>query len=162
LICVFLALVIFFVTTFRMCVVKGRSMEPTYVNGQVVLVRRRTRFSAPLGRNDVVLLSKDRDVIIKRVYRLSGERLDDYLAAYTERNRLTDYYEQSPPAGAKGGTRYTVQRGYLVVLGDNQQVSEDSRYFGPVPESDVLGTVVAAPDPPQSPPYAPGKGSAAR
>ena len=36
----------------------------------------------------------------------------------------------------------------IVVLGDNPDVSEDSRFFGPVPVSSIIGTVVDAPGPP--------------
>ena len=34
--------------------------------------------------------------------------------------------------------------GYVVVLGDNLNASEDSRVFGPVALGDILGKVVAA------------------
>ena len=60
---VFLIVVLLFVTTFQMGVVHGNSMNPTYENGQVVLVRRRTWISPPLQRNAVVLLRVGRDVI---------------------------------------------------------------------------------------------------
>lgn len=152
---VFLVVVLIFVTMFRMGVVRGESMEPTYHNGQVVLVRRRNWFSAPLHRNDVVLLRKDRDVLIKRIYRLPGEEVDDTfpdVLAFSRMNGLTDYYEQKTeqtPGGSK--IHYRVPDNYLVILGDNLRVSEDSRIFGPVPMRDVLGVVVNAPGPPYSP-----------
>ena len=149
---VFVVLVTVFVTTFRMGVVRGASMEPTYRDGQVVLVRRRGPFSGRLRRNDVVLLQKDRDVIIKRIYRLPGEEVDqaypNVLTTFTASGR-GDYYEQSTiqtPAGPV--THYYVPEGYVLVLGDNLRVSEDGRVFGPAPIRDVLGTVVAAPGPP--------------
>lgn len=145
---VFLLLVFLFLVLFRMGVVRGQSMMPTYVDGQVVLVSRRHGFSPPLRHNDVVLLRKDRDVIIKRVYRLEGEEIDNtfpYVLSRTLANNLGDYYEHK-----KEGDRihYFVPQGYIVVIGDNLRVSEDSRYFGPVPVRDVLGTAVAAPGPP--------------
>jgi signal peptidase I len=145
---VFLILVILFLVLFRMGVVRGQSMTPTYVDGQVVLVRRRHSFSPPLRHNDVVLLRKDRDVIIKRVFRLEGEEIDDtfpYVLSRTLMRNLGDYYEQKTEAGR---IHYFVPKGYIVVLGDNLRVSEDSRFFGPVPVRDVLGSAVAAPGPP--------------
>ena len=72
---VFLVVVLLFVTLFRMGLVRGDSMSPTYEDGQVVLVQRRSRFSPPLKHNDVILVRHDRDVLIKRVYRLEGEEL---------------------------------------------------------------------------------------
>jgi len=147
---VFLVVVLLFVTTFRMGVVHGNSMNPTYENGQVVLVHRRNPFSGPLRRNDVVLLRVGRDVIIKRIYRLPGEDLgasffyNDSMA-YT--SGLADYYEQPEQAG-KGPRRLVVPDGFLVVIGDNLKESEDSRVFGPVAMRDVLGVVVNSPPPP--------------
>jgi signal peptidase I len=148
---VFLIVVLGFVTTFRMGVVRGDSMYPTYLNGQVVLVRRRNWLSGPLHHNDVVLVRKDRDVLIKRVWRLPGEEVDDPgVRRPTFLNNLQDYYEQErvqTPDGTEE-TRLFVPQGFLVILGDNRRVSEDSRIFGPVPERDVLGVVVASPPPP--------------
>ncbi len=151
---VFLCIVLLFVTSFRMGIVRGDSMEPTYQNGQVVLVKRFNRFSAPLHHNDVILIKKDRDVIIKRVYRLPGEEVTDAfpnLLAFTNYNRLADYYEQQIVKTKEGSvTHLRVPDGYIAILGDNLKVSEDSRIFGPVPIRDILGTVVRAPGPPYS------------
>ena len=147
---VFLLLVVLFLVFFRMGVVRGESMTPTYVDGQVVLVSRRHSYSPPLRHNDVVLLRKDRDVIIKRVFRLEGEEIDNtfpFVLSRTLFNNLGDYYEHKTEGGH---IRYFVPQGYIVVLGDNLRVSEDSRFFGPVPVRDVLGTAVASPGPPDS------------
>jgi len=149
---VFLIVVCLFMTTFRLGVVHGQSMEPTYQEGQAVLVQRRHGWSGPLRHNDIVLLRKDRDIIIKRVYRLPGEEIDTSfpnLRATLDYTGQADYYEQQETQTPHGiEKRYFVPAGYLVVLGDNLRISEDSRIFGPVPERDVLGVVVNAPGPP--------------
>ena len=153
---VFLVVVLMFVTTYCMGVVRGASMEPTYQDGQVVLVRRHTVLNPALHRNDVVLLQRDRgEVIIKRIYRLPGEEVTTdypYVIGRPEYRALRDFYEQETVKTPQGPiTRYFVPRGYIVVLGDNPDVSEDSRFFGPVPITDVIGSVVDAPGPPPSP-----------
>ena len=154
-VCVFLVVVLIFVTTYCMGVVRGMSMDPTYQDGQVVLVRRRTPLNPKLHRDDIVLLQRDRgEVIIKRVYRLPGEEVPSgapYLVGPAEPRGLSDYYEQrSVNVDGVAKTRYFVPLGYIAVLGDNPDVSEDSRFFGPVPISSVIGTVVDAPGPPAS------------
>jgi|GEM_PF-713747 len=145
LICLFLALVLFFVTMFRMGLVRGASMQPTYSDGQIVLVRRLNTLGRKLRRDDVVLVENGHDVIIKRVFLLPGDQLDhsypDVLSVSKLRD-LTDYYEQKV-IGAQ--THYYVPDGYIVVIGDNIPVSEDSRVFGPVSVRDVLGVVVRSP-----------------
>jgi len=153
---VFLIVVLFFVTTYCTGVVRGQSMMPTYQDGQVVLVRRRTPLNPALHRNDVVLLQRDRgEVIIKRIYRLPGDEVlpgYPFVFGFSPFRRLTDYYEQQTTrVGEVQTTRYFVPRGYIVVLGDNPEISEDSRFFGPVPISSVIGAVVDAPGPPASP-----------
>jgi signal peptidase I len=150
---VFLVVVLLFVTTYRMGVVHGNSMSPTYENGQVVLVRRRNWFSGPLHRNDVILLRVGRDVIIKRIYRLPGEELGTSFFYDEQRafnTGLADYYEQ-PKAPGGQPPRLVVPDGYVVVIGDNLRESEDSRFFGPVAIRDVLGVVVNSPGPPYTP-----------
>ena len=145
---VFLVVVALFVTVFRMGLVRGDSMSPTYEDGQVVLVQRRNRLSPPLKHNDVILVRHDRDVLIKRVYRLEGEELTTTFPYYGLTPGLEDYYEQPYPPKRGTPPRLFVPKGYLVVIGDNLRVSEDSRYFGPVRARDVLGVVVNSPGPP--------------
>jgi signal peptidase I len=150
LIAIFLVLVFIFVSMYHIAIVSGQSMEPTYQNGQVVLVRRRNWLSPPLHHNDVILIRRDRDVLIKRVYRLPGEEIDDPgIQRLAFINNVADYYEQQKVQTPEGSmTRLTVPAGFVAVLGDNRRNSEDSRMFGPLPERNVLGVVVNAPPPP--------------
>ena len=94
-----------------MGVVRGSSMEPTFIDGQVVLVRRRTLLNPAVHRNDVVLVQRDRgEVIIKRIYRLPGEELYPgypYLVGAASTGGLKDYYEQEAVKTDRGPrTRY--------------------------------------------------------
>lgn len=152
---VFLIVVILFVSTFRMGLVRGDSMYPTYVNGQVVLVRRLGWLTPPLKRGDVVVVRKDNDYIIKRIYRLPGEEVTDpIILQMTFQNEMSDYYEQPFLKNGLPSSRERlfVPDGSLVILGDNPRVSEDSRMFGPIPIRDVMGVVVASPPPPNNSP----------
>ncbi len=150
---VFLIVVFLFVFTFRLGIVRGESMMPTYQNGQSVLVRRQSFLNSKFKRGDVVVLQKGRDVIIKRVAYLPGEEVKDPALVNVSYVRdLLDYYEQSPRLTSDGKKsmvpRIFVPAGFIVVLGDNPAVSEDSRFFGPVPLRDVLGNVIASPPAP--------------
>ncbi|MBC7525928.1 MAG: signal peptidase I [Chthonomonadaceae bacterium] len=145
--------VFLFVFTFRLGIVRGESMMPTYQNGQSVLVRRQSFLNSKFKRGDVVVLQKGRDVIIKRVAYLPGEEVKDPALVNVSYVRdLLDYYEQSPRLTSDGKKsmvpRIFVPAGFIVVLGDNPAVSEDSRFFGPVPLRDVLGNVIASPPAP--------------
>ena len=145
-VCLFLVVVVFYVTLFRQIVVSGDSMESTYHSGQTLLALRRHAFSPPLRRGDVIVLKKDRDTIIKRVAYLSGDTVtNEAVINPTFTAHLDDYYEQQPAAEPNGLPRLIVPAGYIVVLGDNRAISYDSRSFGPVSLRDVLGRVFAAP-----------------
>jgi len=137
----FVILLVFLLTEFRIAVVHGDSMLPTYKNGQMVLVNR-----LPGGRvshGDVVLVKANDEVLIKRVYRLPGETLS-LRDAYRFRH-ATEYFEPTHRSEAP----LRVPDGRMVVLGDNSAVSDDSRSFGPIALSDVIGKVLNAPPPPQ-------------
>lgn len=108
-------------------VVRGQSMMPTFVDGQRVLTRRAVRGRIRVG--DVIVFRVRSPVTppvagtpwyrIKRVVAVAGDPL---------------------PAWLPGGPSATVPAGHLVVTGDNPN-SEDSRHFGPVRESAVLGVL---------------------
>lgn len=129
-------------------VVSGMSMEPTYHDGDRVLVRR----SVTPNRGDVVVVERPeppplgpwrrppiartagattvgaRDWLIKRVAAVPGDPVP--------RHRLpilaSSITERVPP-------------GQLVLLGDNQCASFDSRQIGYFPVKRVLGAVVRPP-----------------
>lgn len=144
---VFLVAVLLFTSAFRLAVVRGDSMLPTYQDGQMVLVNKIRAVNGPLHRGDVVLVEHGNDVLIKRVVFLPGDEVpprDSWMF-----RRVMEFFDiakpdmQGPPF-----PRLKVPSGFLVVLGDNRSVSEDSRAFGPVKENEVIGRVVNAPPKP--------------
>lgn len=115
--------------------VTGPSMLPTLRPGDRILV-----LPVPprlLRRGDVVVVRDprrpDRETV-KRVAGLPGQRI------------------RPPPAPPTRPTTrdavIDVPEGHLLVLGDNPALSTDSRAFGPVPTSHLVGRVVARLTPP--------------
>lgn len=124
-----LVFAIFFYANFKTVQVSGRSMFPTFKDGQRVLVSKAYWLVGPIQDKDVVVLKDTGPTgfIIKRVYRKENEAVDWKF--------VPDDY------GIDQGT-YKVPKGNIYVLGDNLPESEDSRRFGPRPVSDVLGKVI--------------------
>jgi signal peptidase I len=138
---VFLLVAGFFMTRFRLAVVHGESMMPTYRDGELVLVNKLGSEATNLQRGDVVLVRNGKDILIKRVVFLPGDILRGHDALAFR--RVWQYFEQVPdPSSPIGGMSLRVPQGTIVVLGDNPAVSDDSRLFGPVPIEDVIGRVV--------------------
>src|SRR3989442_14466699 len=63
---------VFLLITFRVTVVHGDSMLPTFRNGQMVIVNRLSR---GLNSGDVVLIEPGNEILIKRIAYLPGDQL---------------------------------------------------------------------------------------
>jgi signal peptidase I len=152
-----LTLVIFFVIqnfVAQPFQVKLHSMERTFVEGDYVLVDRLTALWSPYTRGQVVVfqppptLTEGKEPFIKRVVGVGGDTVevrDDGSVAvngvvldepYLFRN---DAGVVEPTVASGGQARWVVPQGELFVMGDHRQVSEDSRVFGPIPVSSVIG-----------------------
>lgn len=135
----FIVLLVFLLTEFRLASVHGDSMLPTYKDGQLVLVNRLPGYSSRLSRGDVVLVRANNDILIKRVYRLPGETISR--AEAWRFGGVKEYFEPTHNLDVP----LRVPNGFIVVLGDNAAVSDDSRNFGPVALTEIVGKVMNAP-----------------
>jgi signal peptidase I len=126
-------------TTARV-VVEGPSMQPTLKSGEWIIVNRLTyTFGAP-HRGDVVVFlpptHATTDDLIKRIIGLPGETLEIRGGrVYVDGEELEEPYIQG--ATVRDG-RWDLEADQLFVMGDNRELSLDSRSFGPI----ALGTVV--------------------
>lgn len=127
-----LAFVIFFQQNFKAVVVSGPSMLPTLKNGERLWASKAYWLIGAIRKNDIVVVKDDGPTgyIIKRVVYLPGDEVEWRLAPKTV--RLADGPFIVPP-----------ERVYI--LGDNRSVSEDSRAFGPIEMSRIVGKVVVRP-----------------
>lgn len=135
------------VTPFRVVEVSGRSMWPTLNNGERYFMDRFYYRASGLRRDDVVVLTKDGEELVKRLVGMPGDRLE--LVRGPEQmifelvNRTTG--QQSRWRERGGGLLFrqkiTVPPGEVYVLGDNWWASDDSRAFGPVPIRTIRGVL---------------------
>ena len=149
---VVLALVFTFVG--RLILVDGISMEPTLIDGEMMVVRS---LGCTLEQGDIVVLAKDGfhngDAIVKRVIAVGGQTVDiDYgtSTVYVDGVVLDEPYikEAMRDPGLVNSnmtiTSVTVPEGSIFVLGDNRNNSTDSRHVqvGTIDERYVLGKAV--------------------
>ena len=124
-----LGVAIFFFFNFKTIEVSGISMVPTLKDHQRVLVSKAYWLIGAIHDDDIIVLQDPHGPgeIIKRVCFSPGENVD-----WTVR-----------PDNAPGiDSKFLVPEGCFYVLGDNRPYSEDSRKFGFIDGSKVLGKVV--------------------
>jgi len=129
--------------------VLGGSMEPTLRDRQFALVHRAHYARQPLRVGDVILFRHDDMVQVKRIHALPGQRVwevhyDDsratvFLLDARTLSRARQILERDPTVRI---TARDVPPGTLYVLGDGGNASYDSRHYGTVPFSAVLGKVL--------------------
>lgn len=126
-------------------VVTDISMLPTLPEGNYYLVNKYTYLFSPPERGDIVVLRRDRfasEQYVKRVIGLPGERLlIKSGAVYINGRPLKEPYALGPTFPDLGPL--TIEKETYFVMGDNREVSEDSRHYGLVPFSQIEGKIKA-------------------
>ena len=134
---------------FQPFIVSGASMAPNFATGDYLIVDEISyRFSNP-QRGDVVVFNAGfipgyaGQRFIKRVIGLPGETVDvtNGKVEIIKDGKTTVLDEKYLPADLKtyGDTNITLKADQYFVLGDNRGYSYDSRVWGVVPRSDIIG-----------------------
>ena len=124
----------FIVTPVR---VDGDSMNNYLLDGQILVLYK----LAKIERYDIVVLHEaDDDNIIKRVYGLPGEKIKiDHNKIYVNDEVIEDNYGLGKTSSYDEITLGTDE---YFVLGDNREISKDSRIIGPINKKNIKGQTV--------------------
>jgi signal peptidase I len=140
-------LVAFVIKTFLLQAfyIPSLSMAPTLHVNDRVLVNKLSYDLHDVNRGDLVVFvsppnegSETKD-LIKRVIGLPGETVESRDGRILINGQVLDepYLDRGVTTGALD--KVVVPPDHLWVMGDNRANSRDSRFFGPVPESTVIG-----------------------
>lgn len=132
--------------------IPSSSMEPTLDIGDRILVDKLAFDFGPISRGDIVVFYKPPSVtqyppgtvFVKRVIGLPGETIYSNAKGtiFINNKPIADPWLKKSPSGPGIPIRYQkIPKGYYFVMGDNRGDSEDSRYFGPIPRSSIIGKV---------------------
>lgn len=131
--------------------VSGRSMNPTLASGDWLLISQSTAFPE---RGDIVVVSDTAEVhepIIKRVIAVAGDTIDidyDAGAVYVNGEQISEPYilneMRKPLNSSLLKLPLTVPEGCVFVMGDNRNISLDSRFsdIGIIDVREIQGRAV--------------------
>lgn len=141
--------------------ISGPSMETTMFSNDRVLVNKMSYRLHDVHRGDVVVFDRittngasvAHDDLIKRVVGLQGERLEiKNCVVYINDKALPEPYlptrdtsrtDLAQKCRVVNMRRVTIPAGHVFVMGDNRPESFDSRSFGSIPESLIVGRAFA-------------------
>jgi len=143
LIVIVVAIAVFIVsrTAIQSFVVIGISMEPSFEEGQRLLINKAVyRFREPT-RGDVIVFhppNNQRTDYIKRIIALPGDTVEiKGEAVYVNGSQLYEPYIEDPPSYTLG--EKTIPDNNYFVLGDNRNNSNDSHNDWTVKRKDIIG-----------------------
>ncbi|MBQ3503850.1 MAG: signal peptidase I [Oscillospiraceae bacterium] len=143
-----IAIVLVFLLLFRVIVVSGDSMKQTLIDGDYLLLLSNVFYREPQP-GDIIVASKDSydngSAIIKRVIATEGQIVDidfEHGIVYVDGLPLEEPYINNLTTRQEGILfPLIVEEGCIFVLGDNRDVSKDSRHpeIGLIDTREVLG-----------------------
>lgn len=126
-------------------VIPTRSMSPTLVPGDRILANKLGISTRTFSRGDLVVFRNPenrRQNFVKRIVGLPGDTIEikerELLINGETQHRTPDDAELNPPPKT---SIQTVPAGSYFVLGDNRELSHDSRNFGFLSHGEITGVV---------------------
>lgn len=153
---------------FQPFLVSGASMEPTFENSEYLIVNELgyNKVAPNFGDKNIFTINPFKDIsrqtvivfhypkdrsqfFIKRVIGLPGEKIQIqdgkvvvYNSEYPEGFQLDESTYLSSMVKTKGDLTLVLRDDEYFVLGDNRSASSDSRIWGPIKKTDVVGNVL--------------------
>lgn len=165
----FVLLIVFVVLPIRYFVaqpfiVSGASMDPTFTDGQYIIVDQLTYKFNNATRGDVVIFRYAGDTskfFIKRIIGLPGETVkiagNEIFIKKVGATEFEKLDEQDITKDFSFTAEWTLLPDELFVMGDNRKNSLDSRYFGPIKKDTIIGRAFVRLLPLTTIDYLPGK-----
>jgi signal peptidase I len=136
---------------FQTYFIPSKSMEPTLYVGNRIMVNKLSVEFGTVNIGDIVVFKAPPEVVakcsdsvadlVKRVIGVPGDHLTSRgNTIFVNGVALKENWSHYEPLGG-ALANVTVQPGHYFVMGDNHANSCDSRYWGAVPRSDIIGKV---------------------
>jgi signal peptidase I len=130
--------------------VSGDCMQPHLYTGERVLANKLAYHLGTPTRGEIIIFNYPKDpkqIYVKRVIGLPGETVAIQNGAVSINGKpLPEPYKTFTAHGDMAPR--SIPSGQYFVMGDNRDVSDDSRYWGDLPRYDIIGEAVACYWPP--------------
>ncbi|HZQ57941.1 MAG TPA: signal peptidase I [Acidimicrobiales bacterium] len=135
---------------FQAFFIPSASMDPTLKVHDRILVNKLSYHMHPVHRGDIVVFKRSPNMrttegdikdLVKRVIGLPGETIQSTSDGHIEINGAALSESYLPPGTALGPPipKQVIPSGHYFVMGDNRTDSSDSRFFGPIARSQIIG-----------------------
>lgn len=139
---IIVALLLIYYLIVQVFVIKGVSMDPNFADNELILVNRISYYFTPPIRGDNIVFvfpGTKSDKYIKRIIGLPGETIqisNNEIKINGQRIK-----EEYIPHDFKtfGEIKIRLKADQFFVLGDNRELSNDSRIWGPLERSQIIG-----------------------
>lgn len=144
-------------------IVSGQSMDPTFADGQYLIVDQISYDFHNPERGDVVVFKYEKDkskYFIKRIIGLPGETvrvIGNQVMIKKPGEEFSEMKEIYISESFEANGTWEIASDELFVMGDNRNNSLDSRYFGPIKIESVIGRAYLRLFPISKIDYLPGK-----
>ncbi len=138
-------ILILFINNIFIAIVDGSSMENTIHNNDILIINKNAYLFSPPKRYDIVnIYAKDKydNFLVKRIIGLPGDTLEINNSSLYLNGTLIheDYIKEIMEIPYY--IKITIPKNKYFVMGDNRNVSLDSRYFGLIKKQDIQGRVM--------------------
>ena len=136
---------------FARSTVSGTSMLPTLVDKDSILVEKLSLLTKSIKRGQIIIFNSEnatKDIYVKRVIGIEGDTVELKKGkVYLNGTELKEPYLKENTQTNSGSfleenQKITVPKGSVFVLGDNREVSNDSRFLGFIGTKEIDGHVI--------------------
>ena len=142
----FVLIIFMIINPYKIIVIRGESMYPTYKNGDILLSSKDRNFL----KGDIVVLKNDFDeTIIKRITYMPGETYYT-VAKIVSHDCITEIVDKKTYENTKQNSKSKyviamkdkVPLNQYFITGDNKDNSDDSRRFGSIEKAKILYKII--------------------
>jgi signal peptidase I len=145
--CLVLLTIVYLTSPYRIIVVQGISMSPTFQNKQILVAKSINNYQ-DIKINDILVCELEDNTIVKRVKYLENQIIYYYIDSNTSEIKLIDkntyqYLSTHPIIRNKSLIqKVIIPKNSIYLLGDNLNNSDDSRRFGPISFNNIKYKII--------------------